>query len=248
MKLLLPAIAALLILPKSSLLYAPSTMIQDKNNTLTESEKNEGWKLLFDGATTRGWHTYGKTTVGSAWKVINGAIALDASEKSSYQTKGGGDIVTDKEYTNFDLKLDWKISPKGNSGILFDIKEDPRYAETWFTGPEMQVLDNDGHSDGKIRKHRAGDLYDLISSSSEPVKPVGEWNHVEIKLNKARLELFMNGVAIVTTTLWDDKWWELVKGSKFVQMPDFSKFHTGRIALQDHGGNVWFRNIRIREL
>jgi hypothetical protein len=247
MKILLLAMTSLLIFP-SHKSGKPSWVIQDKNNILSNDEKKEGWKLLFDGTTLQGWHTYGKKTVGSAWKVSDGSIALDASEKSSYQTKGGGDIVTDREYENFDLKLDWKISPKGNSGILFDVKEDPKYSETWYTGPEMQVLDNDGHDDGKIKKHRAGDLYDLISSSTEPVKAVGEWNHVEIKLNKARLELFMNGVNVVSTTMWDDHWWELVKGSKFVKMPDFTKYKSGRIALQDHGGDVWFRNIKIREL
>jgi hypothetical protein len=248
MKLLLLAISTLLLIPN----YKPSgksiRMDQEVNNTLSATEKKEGWKLLFDGKTTNGWHTFGKKTVGSAWKVSDGSIALDASEKSSYQTKGGGDLVTDREYENFDFKIDWKISPKGNSGILFDVKEDPKYSETWYTGPEMQVLDNDGHDDGKIKKHRAGDLYDLISSSSEPVKAVGEWNHVEIKLNKGKLELFLNGVNVVKTTMWDAKWWELVKGSKFIKMPDFTKYKSGRIALQDHGGDVWFRNIKIREL
>jgi Domain of Unknown Function (DUF1080) len=248
MKYLLFAIPAIIL----TAMHTPSQKIlpvkQGSDNTLTEAEKKEGWKLLFDGKTTEGWHTYGKTIVGSAWKVSDGAISLDASEKSSYQTKGGGDLVTNAEYENFDLKIDWKISPKGNSGILFDIKEDPKYSETWYTGPEMQVLDNDGHDDGKIKKHRAGDLYDLISSSSEPVKAVGEWNHVEIKLNRGKLDLYMNGVNVVSTTMWDDNWWKLVKGSKFIKMPDFTKYKSGRIALQDHGGDVWFRNIKIKQL
>jgi hypothetical protein len=217
-------------------------------NTLSDAEKKEGWKLLFDGKTTTGWHTFGQSAVGSAWKVDNETLALDASNKSGYQTKGGGDVITNDEYENFDLKIEWKISKNGNSGILFDVKEDAQHKETWYTGPEMQVLDNEGHDDGKIKKHRAGDLYDLISSSTEPVKAVGEWNQVEIKLNKGKLDLFMNGVNIVSTTMWDDNWWNLVKGSKFVKMPDFTKFKSGHIALQDHGCDVWYRNIKIRKL
>lgn len=217
-------------------------------NKLTDKEKSEGWKLLFDGSTTKGWHTYGKKTLGSAWKADNGTLHLDASKKSGYQSSGGGDIVTDKEFTNFDLKLEWKISKNGNSGIMFYVNEDPQYKESSNTGPEMQVLDNDGHDDGKIKKHRAGDLYDLISSSSEPVKAVGEWNQVEIKADHGKLDLFMNGVNIVSTTLWDADWWKLVKGSKFATMPGFTKYKTGRIALQDHGFDVWYRNIKIKTL
>ena len=215
---------------------------------LSGKEKQEGWLLLFDGKSTNGWHTYGKSTTGSAWKAENGSLHLDVSDKSNYQSKDGGDLVTNGEFENFDLKLDWKISKNGNSGIMFDIKETPEYKETWFTGPEMQILDNEGHADGKIKKHRAGDLYDLISSSSEPVRAVGEWNQVEIKCNKGKLDLYLNGVNIVSTTLWDDHWWKLVKGSKFVEMPGFSKYKSGHIGLQDHGNDVWFRNIRIRKL
>ncbi len=249
MKYLLLAVPAILLMAAYS--FSPeilSAVKQAAPNTLSDAEKKEGWQLLFDGKTTAGWHTYGQTAVGSAWKVKDGTIVLEASEKSSYQTKGGGDIVTNSEYENFDLKIEWKIAKNGNSGILFDVKEDPKYKETWHTGPEMQVLDNDGHPDGKIKKHRAGDLYDLISCSTETVKAVGEWNLAEIRLNKGKLDLFLNGVNVVSTTMWDDNWWALVKGSKFVKMPDFTKYKSGRIALQDHGCDVWFRNIKIRKL
>ena len=248
MKFLLLAIPAIVLTAMHVPNHKTNSAKKEMNNTLTDAEKKEGWKLLFDGKTTEGWHTYGKNGVGAAWKVNDGSIALDASQKSSYQSKGGGDIVTNAEYENYDLKIDWKISPKGNSGILFDVKEDPNYSETWYTGPEMQVLDNDGHDDGKIIKHRAGDLYDLISSKTEPVKAVGEWNHAEIKLNKGKLDLYLNGVNVVSTTMWNDNWRSLVKGSKFVQMPDFTKYKKGRIALQDHGCDVWFRNIKIKQL
>jgi hypothetical protein len=217
-----------------------------QSSALTDQEKKDGWVSLFDGSTLKGWHAYGKNTVSSVWKVDDGAIHLDPSKRSS--EKEGGDILTDKEYSNFDLKLEWKISKNGNSGIIFYVKEDPKYKESYETGAEMQVLDNDGHPDGKIKKHRAGDLYDLISSSSEPVKAVGEWNHVEIKSYQGKLELYMNNTLVVSTTLWDANWDNLVKGSKFKSMPGFMKFKSGRIDLQDHGNEVWYRNIKIKEL
>ena len=204
---------------------------------------HDGWISLFDGKTTKGWHTYGKNNVGSAWQVDNGALHLTASSK-----EGHGDIVTAEEFTNFDLKLEWKISKNGNSGVMFLVKEDPKFEYPFYTGPEMQVLDNDGHPDGKIIKHRAGDLYDLISCSKETVKPVGEWNEVEIVLNNGDLKLFLNGYNVVHTTMWNDEWKKLVAGSKFKQWPEFATFKTGRIDLQDHGNEVWFRNIKIRKL
>jgi len=113
---------------------------------------------------------------------------------------------------------------------------------------ETQVLDNDGHPDGKITKHRAGDLYDLVKSTSEPVKPVGQWNQAEIIANKGKLELYLNGVLVVTTTMWDDNWRAMIKASKFKNMPAFGTFKTGKLDLQDHGCTVWFRNIKIKTL
>ena len=209
----------------------------------TNAANKDGWRILFDGKTTKGWHSYGKATVGDAWKVGDGTIYVDPSNKE------GGDILTDDVYENFDLKLEWKISKNGNSGIMINVKEDPaKYGETYETGPEIQVLDNEGHPDGKITKHRAGDLYDLIKSSSEPVKPVGEWNAVEIISDKGKLQIFLNGTNVVTTTMWDDNWRQLIAGSKFKSMPDFGTFKSGKIALQDHGNAVWFRNIKIKVL
>jgi len=211
--------------------------------TIHMDAKKAGWVSLFDGKTTKGWHTYGKTAADPQWNVNDGALHLDKS-------KGGdGDLVTDRQYSNFDLKLEWKISPKGNSGILFYVHEDPsKYKEAYNTGPEMQVLDNEGHSDGKIHKHRAGDLYDLIPCSKETVRPVGEWNEVEIISNNGSLKFFLNGTNVVSTTLWDDNWKALVDGSKFKQWPGFGTFRSGKIDLQDHGNEVWYRNIKIKEL
>jgi hypothetical protein len=217
-------------------------------NVLTDQQKNEGWVSLFDGQTKQGWHVFNQKSDGSAWKVADGALYLDTSNKENRQIVGGGDIVTDAEYENFHFQLEWKISKGGNSGIMFYVKEDQKYDAPWRTGPEMQVLDNNGHDDAKIIKHRAGDLYDLISGTPEVVKPVGEWNKVDIISNNGSLEFRLNETSIVKTTMWDDNWKTMVASSKFKDMPDFAAFKSGRIALQDHGDPVWFRNIRVRKL
>jgi hypothetical protein len=162
------------ILTGSALIAALSfcnDMGSDKNNndsekstitvltmdTLTPQEKSAGWQLLFDGQTTKGWHTYGSKSVGSAWKISEGTLYLDTLSKINGKILGGGDLTTDDEFENFDLKLQWKISKNGNSGVIFLVQEDTaKYKESYITGPEMQMLDNDGHPDGKIQKHRAG--------------------------------------------------------------------------------------------
>ena len=228
---------------------APGDSTQTSSHAQTNASE-EGFESLFDGKTTKGWHTYGKEgSIGKAWKVDDGALHLDASNKKDWQTSEGGDIVTDDAFDNFHLKLEWKIAPNGNSGIMFYVQEDPaKYEYAWNTGPEMQVLDNAGHPDAKIEKHRAGDLYDLIASSPQTVKPAGEWNQVEIVSNNGQLELYQNGERVVHTTLWDDHWKKLIAGSKFKDMLGFGTFKSGKIALQDHGDNVWFRNIRIKRL
>ena len=216
---------------------------------LTDAEVKEGWVSLFDGETTKGWHKYGGAPVGSAWKVENGMLRLDASQQENWQIKDGGDIVSDEEYENFHLKLEWKIDTCGNSGIIFYIHEDTaKYEWPWMTGPEMQVLDNKCHPDAKIVKHRAGDLYDLITSSPETVKPANEWNIAEIKSENGQLEFYLNTVKIVSTKMWDEGWKQMIAGSKFKDMKDFGTYKKGRIGLQDHGNNVWFRNIKIRRL
>lgn len=214
-------------------------------NMVNAQKRSGGFVSLFDGKSTAGWHSYGKTTVGKGWKVEDGVIHLDPKSKQG----DDGDLVTDKEYANFHLKLDWKVAPKSNSGILFHVNENPeKFHQTYSSGPEMQVIDNAGHADGKIIKHHAGDLYDLVSSSAEPVKPVGEWNTAEIISNGGKLDFILNGVKIVSTTQFDDNWKALIAGSKFASWEGFGTFTTGKIALQDHGDEVWYRNIMIKEL
>ena len=144
-------------------------MITSSQNMLTEDEQKDGWQLLFDGISSKGWHHYGGGTVGYAWIITDSSLYFDGSLKKDTLPQ---DIVTDDEYENFHLKLEWRVDTSGNSGIMFYVHEDTTlYKRPYWTGPEMQVLDNNGHPDAKIEKHRAGDLYDLISCSKETVKP-----------------------------------------------------------------------------
>lgn len=217
-------------------------------NTLTDQERSEGWISLFDGKSKAGWHIWHGKSEGSAWKVEDGALHLDPREMKEWQTVGGGDIVTDFAFSNFHFSVEWKVADSGNSGIIYLVQEDPVYEHTWHTGPEMQVLDNNGHPDAKITKHRAGDLYDLVSVSRETVKKAGEWNKAEVMFNNGALDLFLNGEKVVSTRLDDENWKKMKAASKFSDKPGFGAFKSGHIALQDHGNKVWFRNIRIRPL
>ena len=205
----------------------------------------KGWTSLFDEKTVNGWHTYGKQNAGAAWNVQDGALHLNPQVK-----EGRGDLITDKEYSNFDLQLEWKASPECNSGIIFLVHEDPaKYSNTYSTGLEMQVLDNIGADDNKQENHLAGALYDLIGTAADSKpKPVGGWNKAEIIVNKGKLQLILNGTTVASTTMWTSDWDKLIDGSKFKGWQDFATFKTGHIALQDHGHEVWYRNIRIKEL
>ncbi|MEP6615621.1 MAG: DUF1080 domain-containing protein [Ginsengibacter sp.] len=228
-----------------------NTTASDSTSLIPDSTKNNtAWEFLFNGKNTSGWHTYGKSGPGSAWKAEDSSLHLDASIKKDWQTKDGGDLVTDDEYENFDLSLQWKISEAGNSGIMFYVHEDTsKYQYSWNTGPEMQVADNEKNEDGKIEKSRAGDLYDLVASTSQKfVKPAGQWNLVEIISDKGKLDFFMNDQHVLSTMLWTDEWKKLIAGTKFNTMTGFGMFKKGKIALQDHGADVWFRDIKIRKL
>jgi hypothetical protein len=210
---------------------------------------DSGWIFLFDGKTLRDWHTYGKKQAGAAWNTDSNSIHLKSGIKNGYQTAGGGDLVSNDSFGNFDLKLEWKIGKKANSGIMIFVQDDPvKYKETWNTGPEMQVCDKDSNEDAHSPKHEAGDIYDLIASRTMAANPALEWNQVEIVSNNQRLDLYLNDVHIISAGLWDENWKKRIAESKFNDMPGFGSFHTGHIALQDHGEEVWYRNIRIKKI
>lgn len=220
------------------------------NNVLTAEEEADNWQLLFDGKSTKGWHNYGKKTIGSSWKVQDEALTLATDKKSDegWQVADGGDILTDKQYTDFELRLEWKIANCGNSGIMFAGQESDKYQYIWQTGPEMQILDNTCHPDTRFVTHRAGDLYDMIETKFMTVKPAGNWNKVRIRKKEGAVEFWLNGYKVVDFTMYDDNWKEMVSKSKFADWEGFGTSQSGHIALQDHGDRVWFRNIKIKEL
>jgi len=209
------------------------------------ADENDGWTSLFDGHTTDGWHTYLKDTVSAAWIVQDGELRFNPE----VSTEQRGDIVTDGEYENFELELEWKISQGGNSGIIFSVYEDSEFNATYLTGIEMQVLDNIDAEDNQLENHLAGSLYDLIGSKevSQP-KPVGEWNQVRIRKENGRITLWLNKIQTAEVEIGSAQWKEVLEASKFKDWKDFAKYPKGKIALQDHGNVVAYRNIRIKEL
>jgi hypothetical protein len=217
------------------------------------ADKEPGFTSLFDGKTLAGWHSFGQKGIGKDWSVADGTIQLQRDLKAP--AGDFADLVTDKEYENFDLKLEWTMTPCADAGIMFNVQESPKYHETWETGPEMQIADLVcTKPDSYTLYERSGDLFDLISSDIENVKEHGNWNAVEIIVDHGHVQFFQNGHKTVDTTLWTPEWNALVARTKFAKMPDFARFHKGHISLQ--GGEdkgiepirISYRNIRIKEL
>lgn len=222
------------------------------NNQLSKKEKEEGWVLLFDGKTSEGWKGYNKDHFPTGWEIVDGTLHCIGSGQGEAGGRDGGDIVTTKEYSNFRLRLEWKIAPGGNSGIFYLGKDNSEFPQIYYTAPEMQVLDNERHPDaraGKDGNRMAGSLYDLIPAVPQNAKPAGEWNTVEIEVYRGSVWHRQNGQTVLEYHLWTDKWNQMVADSKFPALnPDWANVaKSGVIALQDHGDDVWYRNIRILE-
>jgi hypothetical protein len=223
------AIAACLIL----LVSGGFAMAQP--NTLTAAEKAAGWKLLFDGKSTAGWRGFKAPEPDPGWHVTDGALGPDP--------KTSKDIMTKEEFGSFELAFDWKISPKGNSGVMFHVTE--AGGETYHSGPEYQVLDN---SRGERPLQRAGALYDLYAPTMDATKPVGEFNQSRLVVNGSKVEHWLNGTKVVEYELGSAELKAKIAASKFRQWPTFAASPTGHIALQNHGDVVAYRNIKIRPL
>lgn len=220
---------------------------------LTEGEKRGGWKPLFDGVTTAGWRNYRSDKLSDGWVVRDGILERIR--------KGAGDIVTTKQYRNFELSLEYRISEGGNSGIMFRVTEDD--TRPWASGPEVQIQDNVSGRDPQ----KAGWLYQLYTpvkpewatrfenqvgfkgiDMDDATRPAGEWNHVYLRVSPGQCEVAVNGVSYYYFHIGNDDWNKRVAASKFREFPGFGKAEKGHICLQDHGDPVAFRNIRIREL
>lgn len=243
---MLEKISLLIILLISGSLLSNVSYAQQLN-TLTSKEKKEGWQLLFDGKDLKGWHSYLENTPGKAWQVLNGTIMLNKNNKSV--DKDYADLTSDDEFENFDFKVEWKMEPCANSGVMFYVHESPEFKNTYESGPEMQIADLACNDDGRILKCRAGDLYDLIAADTEWVNQGGKWNQYEIKSINGHLEFIQNGHKIVETDMWDDHWRDMIKNSKFAEWHGFGTFKKGHISFQGtENGKLWFRNIKVRKL
>lgn len=198
------------------------------------------WKVLFDGDSTDAWRGFKREAFpDKAWKVENGTLATITGSEVV-------DLVTRESYQNFELQLEWKVSPAGNSGIMYHVTEE--FKAPWHTGPEVQVLDDEKHNDGKNPKTSAGALYALLPPKNKVLKPVGEWNQARVVINGNHGEHWLNGVKVVEYELNSPELNALIASSKFSSMPKFAKEPTGHIVLQHHRDAVWFRNIKVRRL
>lgn len=206
------------------------------------------FKKLFDGKSTEGWRGYQKDHVPAKWIVEDGTLHFNPKVKGD-----GGDIIFDKTFSNFHLKLEWKIAKKGNSGIFYLGSEDASFHAIYETAPEMQVLDNKRHPDAKLGKdgnRKSGSLYDLIPADPQNCKEAGQWNSVELIHEDGHVVHVMNGEKVLEYQIGTDQWKKLVAGSKFPGLnPNWANIASeGYFGLQDHGDKVWYRNIQIKEL
>jgi hypothetical protein len=230
----------------------PALANGQEENTLTPQEKADGWQLLFDGKDLNGWHSYLEKGVGKDWSVQDDAIRL--KKDNSDPAADYADLVTNGEFANFDLKLQWKAQLCIDSGVMFYVHESPKYKQPYDTGLEMQIADLACTvPDSREILRRSGDLYGLISTKVNTVKDAGQWNQFEIIADHGHLQLIQNGQSI-SAQLWDVAWRQLVAHSKFAKWPDFGTFHSGHISLQgserkgDDGIKLYFRNIKIKTL
>ena len=209
-------------------------------NQLSSEEKASGWKLLFDGHSTEGWRGYGKDSFpAKGWKVEEGMLKKVAGEQ-------GGDIITRQQFNNFDLRWDWRIAPKGNNGVKYLVTEARRGAP----GHEYQMIDDEGHPDGKLGpKRQTASFYDVLPPAADrKLNQPGEWNSSRILVQGNHVEHWLNGARVLEYELGSAAVKEAVGFSKFKSHADFGTKIKGHIMLTDHADECWFRNLKIREL
>jgi Domain of Unknown Function (DUF1080) len=219
-------------------------------NDLTESEKADGWQLLFNGQNFDGWKRYGADSIGPLWSVKDGVIVCSGEGLTEGTKDIGGSLMTTRQFGNFDLSVEWKIVEGGNSGILYHVIEKPEYKTDYATGPEYQVMDDIGWKGDSLRPEQmVGSNYDMYAApATKKVSPVGEWNVSRIVYNNGHVEHYLNGEKTVEFDEGSDDFVARYKKSKWVDFPGWNQSKVGAISLQDHGANVYFRSIKIKEL
>ncbi len=229
----------------------------------------DGYIVLFDGKTFNGWRGYGKDAVGSRWIIEDGCIKFNGSGGGEAQTGEGGDIIFTAPFKNFELQFEWKVSKGGNSGVFYLAQEvttkndkgEEQYEPIYISCPEYQVLDNANHPDAKLGKdgnRQSASLYDMIPAVPQNQKPFGEWNQGSIMVYKGTVVHGQNGENVLEYHLWTPQWTQMLQNSKFSEEKWPLAFallnncggenHEGYIGFQDHGDDVWYRNIRIKIL
>ncbi len=212
-------------------------------NTLVNKEKDKGWRILFDGKTTNGWHGYNLKIFPGCWIIEDGAFTMTSKGGTEDQ-----DIITNRKYRNFALSIDYKLTKGANSGIIYQIAEDPKYKFPYETGPEFQVIDHENWPDKLEDWQINGANYAMYPPIAHPYKPVGEWNHLLLVVQGNDVTQVLNGVIVVHYIKNSEEWLKLRNSGKWSNFPDWGKFDDGYISLQNHGTKVWYRNIKIKEL
>ena len=213
------------------------------DNVLSDQEKADGWKLLFDGTSLNGWKMYQNKTA-DAWGVMDGVIYCKGSETDKSDLRA--DLITVDSFTNFELSVDWKISPQGNSGIMYHVSE--VYDAAYLSGPEYQLIDDAGFPEKLEDWQKTAADYAMYTTTSRPTKPVGEYNTTKIVVNGAHREHWLNGVKVLEFEAWSPDWQKRKAEGKWKDTPEYGTMKSGKICLQDHGGGVWFKNVKIRIL
>ncbi len=212
-------------------------------NTLSNAEKKAGWQLLFDGKTTSGWHGYNLSGFPDCWIIEEGAFTMTTQGSAESQ-----DIITDKKYRSFAFSIDFMLSPAANSGIIFQVEENPKYKFPYETGPEFQVIDHLGWEVKLEDWQKCGANYAMYPPLVDHPKPVGEWNQLLLVVDGNNVTQMLNGEIVVKYQKYSEDWNKLRNSGKWVDYPDWGKFDEGHISLQNHGTRVWYRNIKIKEL
>jgi len=212
-------------------------------NTLSPGEKKDGWKLLFDGKTTNGWHGFNMKIFPDCWIIEDGALTMTTTGSAESL-----DILTDKKYRNFALCLEYKLTKAANSGIIYQIAEDPKYKFPYETGPEFQVIDHENWADKLEDWQINGANYAMYPPLVKPYKPLGEWNKLFLVVNGNSVTQILNDQVVVKYEKYSDEWTKLKNSGKWKQFPDWGKFDEGFISLQNHGTKVWYRSIKIKKI